>query len=433
MKQNLPYRFRVLIFLFFLLIITYLDRNCIGLLGTKIKAEFHLNNEQFGWVMGAFALAYALFEIPSGILADRIGQRAVFIRIVLWWSLFTALTGLTAGLISLIIIRFLFGMGEAGVFPTSAGTISRWFPVSETARSTCALMIGQNAGAAIAPILIIPLAGNYGWRSAFFVCGMIGLFWVGVCYAWFKNHPSEMKGVSEKEKNYIEVNRRFKTHSEPLQLRSALKSRTLVLLSVMHFCSNWGFYFYIAWLPVYLLEGRHLSEQDMKLTTTFVFVSGLIGIILSGFLSDWLVKKKGLLFGRRFFGVIVLGGTAVALFIAGITSSNTVVIISLIVGYFFFPVNGITNFSVCIDIGGNHSGTAAGVMNFTGQMGAFIMLMLFGKLTDMTHSYNIPVIVVASVLTAGCLLWFWIDPRKQLVQPIMKSNIAPVENQSIEV
>ena len=107
MMQNLPYRFRVLIFLFFLLIITYLDRNCIGLLGTKIKAEFHLNNEQFGWVMGAFALAYALFEIPSGILADRIGQRAVFIRIVLWWSLFTALTGLTAGLISLIIIRFL--------------------------------------------------------------------------------------------------------------------------------------------------------------------------------------------------------------------------------------------------------------------------------------------------------------------------------------
>jgi sugar phosphate permease len=188
-----------------------------------------------------------------------------------------------------------------------------------------------------------------------------------------------------------------------------------MLLSIMHFCSKWGFYFYIAWLPVYLLEGRHFSEHAMKLTTTFVFVAGLIGIILSGFLSDWLVKKKGLLFGRRFFGVIVLGGTAAALFATSITSSNTIAVISLIVGYFFFPVNGITNFSTCIDIGGNYSGTATGVMNFAGQMGAFIMLMLFGKLADLTHSYDIPVVIVASVLAVGCMLWFWIDPRRQLM------------------
>src|SRR6187402_2564815 len=115
MKQKLPYRFRILVFLFFLIIITYLDRNCIALVGTQIKAEFGLSNEQFGWVLAAFSLAYALFEIPAGMMGDRIGQRAVFIRIVLLWSLFTILTGLTAGLISLIIVRFLFGIGEAGV------------------------------------------------------------------------------------------------------------------------------------------------------------------------------------------------------------------------------------------------------------------------------------------------------------------------------
>ncbi len=123
LKNKFPYRHRVLILLFFLIVVTYLDRVCISLVGVRIKKEFNLSNEQFGWVLGAFALAYALFEIPAGMLGDRIGQKKVFIRIVLWWSLFTALTGATTGLLTLLITRFLFGMGEAG-----ACNISRWFP-----------------------------------------------------------------------------------------------------------------------------------------------------------------------------------------------------------------------------------------------------------------------------------------------------------------
>src|SRR5450432_4641996 len=126
MKKTFPYRYRVNIFLFFLILITYLDRVTISLVGVRIKSAFNLSNEQFGWVLGAFALAYALFEIPSGILGDRIGQRAIFMRIVLWWSLFTALTGATTGLVSLICVRFLFGMGESGAFPNSSGVVSRW-------------------------------------------------------------------------------------------------------------------------------------------------------------------------------------------------------------------------------------------------------------------------------------------------------------------
>src|SRR5450432_2120409 len=126
MIKKFPYRYRVLILLFFLILITYLDRICISLVGLRIKSEFHLSNEQFGWVLGAFALAYALFEIPSGMLGDRIGQRKVFMRIVLWWSLFTALTGATTGLVTLIGVRFLFGIGESGAFPNSSGVVSRW-------------------------------------------------------------------------------------------------------------------------------------------------------------------------------------------------------------------------------------------------------------------------------------------------------------------
>ncbi|HMC85302.1 MAG TPA: MFS transporter [Chitinophagaceae bacterium] len=111
MMKNYPlYRYRVPVLLFFLMLITYLDRICISLVGVRIKTAFSLSNEQFEWAVGAFALAYALFEIPAGIWGDRIGQTSSFIRIVLWWSLFTAITGMTTGLITLIGSRFLFGM-----------------------------------------------------------------------------------------------------------------------------------------------------------------------------------------------------------------------------------------------------------------------------------------------------------------------------------
>ncbi|MEP6596407.1 MAG: MFS transporter, partial [Ginsengibacter sp.] len=117
MAIKIPYRHRVLVLLCSLTTLTYLDRICISIVGVRLKADLHLNNEQFGWVLASFALAYALFEIPSGALGDRIGPRAVFIRIVLMWSLFTALTGMVSGLIGLLFIRFLFGVGESGTYP----------------------------------------------------------------------------------------------------------------------------------------------------------------------------------------------------------------------------------------------------------------------------------------------------------------------------
>jgi len=162
MFKNFPYRYRVLAFICSLTTVTYIDRVCISIVGVRVKADLGLTNEQFGWVLGSFALAYALFEIPSGSWGDHIGPRAVFIRIVLWWSFFTALTGLVTGLVSLLIIRFLFGMGESGTMPNSVLVISRWFPANETGRALPWMGIGTQIGAAIAPLFIIPIAVAFG-------------------------------------------------------------------------------------------------------------------------------------------------------------------------------------------------------------------------------------------------------------------------------
>lgn len=183
MIKAVPYRYRVLVLLCSLTTLTYLDRICISIVGVRVKTEFVLSNEQFGWVLASFALAYALFEIPSGLWGDYIGPRKVFIRIVLWWSLFTALTGFATGLLSLIIVRFLFGMGESGTYPNCLITVSRWFPKNETGRSLIWVGIGSQIGSAIAPLIIIPLAVSYGWRMPFYVNALIGV--IGYCAVFF--------------------------------------------------------------------------------------------------------------------------------------------------------------------------------------------------------------------------------------------------------
>jgi ACS family glucarate transporter-like MFS transporter len=209
MLPKLPYRYRVLALLCSLTTLTYLDRICISIVGVRIKTEFALTNEQFGWVLASFSLAYALFEIPSGVLGDRIGPKALFIRIVLLWSFFTALTGFTTGLVSLIVIRFLFGVGESGTYPNIMIVMSRWFPVQEMGRTLTWVGIGSQIGSAIAPLIIIPIAVSYGWRTTFYVNAAIGVVWVLICYRWFQNFPAEMKRITPQEVEYIEQNRRF--------------------------------------------------------------------------------------------------------------------------------------------------------------------------------------------------------------------------------
>jgi sugar phosphate permease len=400
--------------LFFLILITYLDRICISIVGVRIKSEFNLSNTQFGWVLGAFSLAYALFEIPAGAMADRIGQKKVFIRIVIMWSLFTALTGATTGLATLLLTRFLFGAGEAGAFPVSTGTIARWMPAKETSRGTSFTMIGSSTGAALAPLIIVPVAQAFGWRAPFLVNGLIGLVWVVACSAWFKNEPSSMKNISIAEKKLIETNRRYINHTELFPWKNALKNKNLLTLLASFFCSQWALYFFIAWMPIYLQQGRHFSEEEMKTTTSLLFVIGIIGGVTGGFFRDWLVKKKGAKFSRRFVGVLALGMITIMFCATAVTSNNTVASITLICAYFFMPVNGINGFSTCIDIGESKVSTVTGLMNFAGNMGAFLLAVFFGKIADVTHSFNEPLFLIAGVVFAGSMLWLFVDPAKKL-------------------
>jgi sugar phosphate permease len=292
MTGTIPYKYRVLVFLCALTTLTYLDRICISKVGVRVKADFGLNNEQFGWVLASFSLAYALFEIPSGILGDRIGPRAVFIRIVLWWSLFTALTGAATGLLSLMVLRFLFGMGESGTYPNIMIVMSRWFPVQEMGRSLTWVGIGSQIGSAIAPLLIVPLAVSYGWRMPFYVNAAIGVVWVAICYVWFRDTPGQMKKMPPAERSYTEKASRYSPAQHSISWKIILKNRNLWALMLMYFCCQWANYFFVAWMPVYLQEGRGFSEDAMKQTVFILFVVGIIGFLAGGVAGDVFMRKK---------------------------------------------------------------------------------------------------------------------------------------------
>lgn len=414
MLPKLPYRYRVLALLCSLTTLTYLDRICISIVGVRIKTEFSLSNAQFGWVLASFSLAYALFEIPSGILGDRIGPKALLIRIVLLWSFFTALTGFATGLVSLIIIRFLFGVGESGTYPNCMIIISRWFPVQEIGRSLTWVGIGSQIGSAIAPLIIIPIAIAYGWRASFYVNAFIGVIWVLIFYRWFRNFPSEMKNISSGEVSYIENNRRFSNGHQQISWKIILKNRNLWALMLMYFCCQWANYFFVAWMPVYLVEGRHFTENVMKEIVFTLFVIGIVGFLIGGYVGDWLVKRKGLRFGRRFVGMTGLGVCGLLILVAAMALDSNIVAASLIAANGFFSFGVMVSYAVCTDIGRNNAGTVTGAMNFFGQMGAFFLAIIFGQMVDVFHNFDYPLFVVAFVMLTGALLWLAIDPLKQV-------------------
>jgi sugar phosphate permease len=382
--------------------------------GVRIKNAFHLNNTEFGWVLAVFSLAYAIFEIPSGMLGDIKGQKITLIRIVLWWSLFTAITGLTTGLITLIIARFLFGMGEAGAVPTITGTLSRWLPRGEISRGIITSFAGQPAGAAIAPLIVVPIAMAWGWCSTFFVNGAIGLIWVAVCYYWFRNNPSEMKAVSAEEKKLIEENRHYTSHKPDVPWRNIFRSRTLLAASFAHFSSQWSNYFFIAWLPVFLQQGRHFSESKMSFIVSFIFIPAIAMSFFCGMFSDWLIRKRGLIFGRRFVGMFTLGMMAIFFVVEANTTNNNVLVGCLFISYICQMFFATTSFGVCIDIGGNHAGTVSAILNSIGQIGAFFMAIMFGRIVDLTHNYNTPLYVITALLVLGALSCLLMNPTKKL-------------------
>ena len=215
-KQAIPRRVLFVSGTFLLSVLLYVDRVCISAAQPQVVADLGLTDTQMGWVLSVFALGYALFQTPSGILADRFGPRRILTAVVAFWSLFTALTGTAFNYVSMLIYRFLFGVGEAGAFPGMARAVYSWIPMKERGLVTGINFSGSRLGAAFALPVVAWMISSMGWRLTFGVLGGIGFIWAIAWYFWFRDDPSEHPGISEDELEFILQNRQQQDSGENL-------------------------------------------------------------------------------------------------------------------------------------------------------------------------------------------------------------------------
>lgn len=378
-----------------------------------MQAELGLSPQDWGWVMGSFTLAYALFEIPSGALGDRIGPRKVLTRIVLWWSAFTAMTGAVSSLGPLLAVRFLFGAGEAGAFPNCTATVARWIPKHERVRATSVFWLATSAGGAITPLIVVPLQQAYGWRAAFYLFGFIGIFWVIAWQWWFRDTPAEKEGISAEEVKLI--GEPVRSHHRSLPWGIVLRNRNFRRLLLMYHLYCWGGYFYLSWLHTYLQLGRGLTENEMKIASSLPALAGVFGIIAGGFLSDRLARRYSLRIARCSIGAVSLVVSGVCLLTATVTADNWSAVMLLSGGLAIMNAMVPVAWSVCVDIGGEHSGAVSGAMNMAGQAGSFVSSVAFGYLVQYFGNYDTALMPLAAMLILSGVLFAAIDPADRLL------------------
>jgi MFS transporter, ACS family, glucarate transporter len=407
-KTLVKKRHQVLLALSILSMITFLDRIAFSTASGRITQALGLSAVQWGWILSTFTLAYGLFEIPTGFWGDKVGAKRILTRVVLWWSLFTVLTGFATGFMSLIVIRFLFGVGEAGAYPNTSIVLAKWFPANERAQAQAFIWGASRIGAAIAPLLVVPIQQAYGWQMSFYFLGIIGVVWAIFWYFWHKEDPTEAADLSQHELSDILNNRQLDLHSPKIPLRDILKNKNLQFLMLMYGCYASGAVFFQSWLPKYLQQGRGISENELKTVAALPFILGAFGCFFGGFLSDKAVLRYGKTWGRRIVPMIGMSIAGVLMIISALTENNTVSITLLSVGMAFMDVTAPVSWAVAMDIGGTQSGTTSGATNTAGLATAYFTTLSFGYLAT-AYGYYFPVVMQGAMLLVGAVLWLKID------------------------
>jgi MFS transporter, ACS family, glucarate transporter len=392
--------------------ITYLDRVCISVAGPRMQQDLGIDAIGWGWVTGLFTLAYCFFEIPTGVIADRIGPRRVLTRIVVWWSAFTAMTGAVTGFYPLLLTRFLFGAGEAGAYPSASVVVSRWFPARQRATMSGAMLMAGQLGGAVAPLLVVPIQVRYGWRMSFFVFAAAGLVWAAVWYAWFRDSPEEKRALVPTPMP-ASASTAAPSTSHTFPWRRASRSVTVWSMLGLAFCYIYVYNFFQTWFHTFLVRGRGFSEANLFLSSLPYAVAACANLT-GGAASDAMVRRIGAKRGRRVIGASALTAAAAFIVAAMLTRHQllTVVFLALTYGAITFQQSGV--FGVCLDIGGPRAGAMVALMNTVAQVGGLAGSVLYGYLVDRTGSYDAPFIPMAAMLLLGAALWSKVDASREI-------------------
>ncbi|MBV8818123.1 MAG: MFS transporter [Acidobacteriaceae bacterium] len=395
-----------------LAVLSYVSRVCISQAAPDITRDLHLTTEQMGQIFGAFAISYALMEIPSGLLGDWIGAKKVLIRIVLWWSAFTALTGAMFSFGAMYLVRFLFGAGEAGAFPNLTKIFTVWLPHRERLRAQAIMWTSARWAGAFTPKLVFLVLLVMSWRMAFVFFGAVGVIWVVVFLVWFKDDPHEHPGVNAAEAAYIGSTAGQASGHGNVPWRKVLSSRSVWLLWVQYFALSFPWYFFITWMPSYLKDYWKLEGGEATTLAILPLFLGGVGCAVCGWVSPGLsARVGGATKSRKIMACIGFAGAG-GLLIAAIQMKQAIpAMIAMGLASFCNDLVMPPSWAACMDIGGKYAGTLSGSMNMMGNLAGFASPVVGGKiLHDDPSRYPDLLYISAAVYFIGLLCWPFIDP-----------------------
>jgi len=396
--------------------ITYMDRVNIASAVPVIQKDMGFSMVTIGWIFASFRWGYAFFQIPGGWLGDRIGGRRALALVVVWWSVFTSLTAFAWNATSMGVFRFFFGVGEAGAFPIATRSLSRWMLPTERGFAQGVTHAASRLGAALTPALVVMMMLRFGWRTPFFIFGLIGLGWAGLWYWYYRDTPGQHSRINPAERRLIEDSLGVRDPTvKAVPWRQILRSPSLWTLSLMYFCYGYAIDVYLDWFPKYLNEHRGFNLTQMGIYASLPLLAGAAGDLLGGTLSDRFAKRFGnLKVARR---VVALSGfvlAAVFILPATFTPHSTASVLYSCAAVFGLEVTVGVSWAIPLDIAGDYAGSVASVMNTFGNLGSAISPVLLAYLVGL-YGWNMPFLVCSLLCALGALLSLAFNADKKIV------------------
>jgi ACS family glucarate transporter-like MFS transporter len=419
---KLPIRAVLVLCLFLLSAIAFLDRTNIAIAGPHILREFEIDNVHLGWVISAFLLGYAASQVLAGWIAVRLGPRRALTIAVLWWAAFTLATALVpptmqGALAVLIAVRVALGIGEAIMYPASNQFVARWIPMRERGTVNGVIFAGVGAGAGLTPPLLTAIIAGHGWRSAFWFSAAIG---IAAGIAWFflaRDTPEQHPLVSPDELRTIRAGLPDMQPEGGGKARIPwgviLTSRTVLMLTFACFCFGYVAWIFLGWFFLYMAQARHLNLKASAFYTMFPFIAMTVFCIAGGVLGDWITSRQGLRAGRcgpGFFALLVCAGL---LIIGSRVPNAPAAAVILAAGAGVLYISQSSYWAVTADIAGPNAGVVSAVMNMGAQIGGALTASLTPWLAQ-RFGWTSAFLAAALLATAGAIAWIAVDPETKL-------------------
>jgi MFS transporter, ACS family, glucarate transporter len=430
MASERPSRMRwyLVLWIFILSAVAYLDRVNISIAGSSLAHEYHLTNVQLGYVFSSFLIGYAIFQTPGGRLADRLGPRRVIALAVFWWGIFTALTASVplrlAGVLGLfIMIRFLLGAGEAIMYPASNRFVANWIPTDERGIANGLIFAGVGAGAGITPPLVAAIMIHYGWRTAFWISAGIGILVGAIWFILARDTPAEHPWVTSSELSRInagltlppsDLGAEHVEKSWQVPWRRILKSKEVLALTLSYFTYGYAAWIFFSWFFIYLAKVRGLDLKSSAEFAMLPFLAMAAGSPLGGVASDALTRRFQRRVGRCYFSFAVM--LLAAVFLASGASVHSARLASVVLagGAGALYLCQSCYWSISADISGGSSGSVSGFMNMGGQIGGAVTASLTPAIAG-DYGWTASFVVAAVLCALGGVTWLLVNPRRSLV------------------